>query len=189
MATEIVSFPIKNCYFPWLSWIAIGSRPPLLWSTKKSLHQPWFHLGMFYRGWRWVYWPWSGATHEGSEVQEDTSSAKTDVTSKSPVGDISVITLIRTNTTQMPWFSKCQGLGWKRSLRGLGIWVIQDILRELRNVDGGHHGEPPSMACWLALRGWYQRKLEGLNIQTLRPEDDDWTLPVYHQYSPKPKKS
>ena len=25
----------------------------------------------------------------------------------------------------------------------LGIWIIQDILGELRNVDGGHHGEPP----------------------------------------------
>ena len=32
-------------------------------------------------------------------AQEDTSPAKIDVTSKSPVGDISVVTLIRTDTT------------------------------------------------------------------------------------------
>ena len=33
------------------------------------------------------------------QAQEDTSTAKIDVTSKSPVGDISVVTLIRTDTT------------------------------------------------------------------------------------------
>ena len=33
------------------------------------------------------------------QAQEDTSRAKIDVTSKSPVGDISLITLIRTDTT------------------------------------------------------------------------------------------
>ena len=33
------------------------------------------------------------------QAQEDTSPAKIDVTSKSPVGDISVVTLIRTDTT------------------------------------------------------------------------------------------
>ena len=33
------------------------------------------------------------------EAHEDTSPAKIDVTSKSPVGDISVVTLIRTDTT------------------------------------------------------------------------------------------
>ena len=32
-------------------------------------------------------------------AHEDTSPAKIDVTSKSPVGDISVVTLIRTDTT------------------------------------------------------------------------------------------
>ena len=34
-----------------------------------------------------------------SATHEDTSPAKIDVTSKSPVGDISVVTLIRTDTT------------------------------------------------------------------------------------------
>ena len=33
------------------------------------------------------------------QAREDTSPAKIDVTSKSPVGDISVVTLIRTDTT------------------------------------------------------------------------------------------
>ena len=33
------------------------------------------------------------------QAQEDTSPTKIDVTSKSPVGDISVVTLIRTDTT------------------------------------------------------------------------------------------
>ena len=33
------------------------------------------------------------------QAQEDTSPAKIDVTSKSPAGDISVVTLIRTDTT------------------------------------------------------------------------------------------
>ena len=33
------------------------------------------------------------------QAPEDTSPAKIDVTSKSPVGDISVVTLIRTGTT------------------------------------------------------------------------------------------
>ena len=33
------------------------------------------------------------------QAHEDTSPAKIDVTSKSPVGDISVVTLIRTDTT------------------------------------------------------------------------------------------
>ena len=33
------------------------------------------------------------------QAQEDTSPAKIDVTSKSPVGDISVVTLIRTDAT------------------------------------------------------------------------------------------
>ena len=33
------------------------------------------------------------------EAHEDTSPAKIDVTSKSPVGNISVVTLIRTDTT------------------------------------------------------------------------------------------
>ena len=33
------------------------------------------------------------------QAQEDTSPAKIDVTSKSPVGDVSVVTLIRTDTT------------------------------------------------------------------------------------------
>ena len=33
------------------------------------------------------------------QAREDTSPAQIDVTSKSPVGDISVVTLIRTNTT------------------------------------------------------------------------------------------
>ena len=33
------------------------------------------------------------------QAQEDTSPAKIDVTSKSPVGDISIVTLIRTDTT------------------------------------------------------------------------------------------
>ena len=33
------------------------------------------------------------------QAQEDTSPAKIDVTSKSPVGDISVVTLTRTDTT------------------------------------------------------------------------------------------
>ena len=33
------------------------------------------------------------------QAQEDTSPAKIDVTSKPPVGDISVVTLIRTDTT------------------------------------------------------------------------------------------
>ena len=33
------------------------------------------------------------------QAREDTSRAKIDVTSKSPVGDISVVTLIRTDTT------------------------------------------------------------------------------------------
>ena len=43
----------------------------------------------------------ASATHEGSpeQAREDTSPAKIDVTSKSPVGDISVVTLIRTDTT------------------------------------------------------------------------------------------
>ena len=42
----------------------------------------------------------SGATHEASEqAQESTSPSKIDVTIKSPVGDISVVTLIRTDTT------------------------------------------------------------------------------------------
>ena len=37
-------------------------------------------------------------------AHEDTSPAKTDVTSKSPVGDMSVVTLIRTDTTlQFAW--------------------------------------------------------------------------------------
>ena len=33
------------------------------------------------------------------QAREDTSPAKIDVTSKSPVGDILVVTLIRTDTT------------------------------------------------------------------------------------------
>ena len=33
------------------------------------------------------------------QTREDTSPAKIDATSKSPVGDISVVTLIRTDTT------------------------------------------------------------------------------------------
>ena len=33
------------------------------------------------------------------QAREDTSPTKIDVTSKSPVGDISVVTLIRTETT------------------------------------------------------------------------------------------
>ena len=36
---------------------------------------------------------------EYKQAQEDTSPAKVDVTSKSPVGDISVVTLIKINTT------------------------------------------------------------------------------------------
>lgn len=36
---------------------------------------------------------------EYKQSQEDTSPAKVDVTSKSPVGDISVVTLIKINTT------------------------------------------------------------------------------------------
>ena len=35
------------------------------------------------------------------QAREDTSPAKTDVTSKSPVGDISVVTLIRTDNTTL----------------------------------------------------------------------------------------
>ena len=45
---------------------------------------------------------WPGAQHvKASErAHEDTSPAKSDVTSKSPVGDISVVTLIGTDTTR-----------------------------------------------------------------------------------------
>jgi len=37
------------------------------------------------------------------QAREDTSPAKIDVTSKAPVGDISVVTLIRTDTTLDHW--------------------------------------------------------------------------------------
>ena len=41
----------------------------------------------------------ASATHAPEQAPEGTSPAKIDVTSKSPVGDISVVTLIRTDTT------------------------------------------------------------------------------------------
>ena len=51
------------------------------------------------------------------QAQEDTSPTKIDVTSKSPVGDISVVTLIRTDTTldhsqkaEKVWVARVEGL-------------------------------------------------------------------------------
>ena len=43
--------------------------------------------------------PKSEHANPPKQAQEDTSPTKIDVTSKSPVGDISVVTLIRTDTT------------------------------------------------------------------------------------------
>ena len=55
------------------------------------------------------------------QAQEDTSPAKIDVTSKSPVGDISVVTLIRTDTTldhsqkaEKVWDERLKG--WERAV-------------------------------------------------------------------------
>ena len=119
--------------------------------------------------------PWPSTTHEDSQAQEDTFPAKTDVTGKPPVGDTSVITLIKTDTAGL-WESEnaliTRALGeWDDdeflvSLRNLspgcrlGIWIIQDILWELRNVDGGHHGEPPKKwHKWHGTSRWEAAKI------------------------------
>ena len=46
---------------------------------------------------------------------------------------------LSSNCTEKCWTS-CPQVFFFRS--DLGIWVVQDILGELGDVDGGHHGEP-----------------------------------------------
>jgi len=59
------------------------------------------------------------------QAQEDTSPAKIDVTSKSPVGDISVVTLIRTDTT-LDHSQKAEKV-WDESVR---VWEWEMPLEE-----------------------------------------------------------
>ena len=59
-------------------------------------------------------------------AHEDTSPAKSDVTSKSPVGDISVVALIRTDTTldhSQKAEKVCCSLGYKADIMDRATWA------------------------------------------------------------------
>ena len=47
----------------------------------------------------------------------------------------------------------------------LGIWVVQDILGELRDVNGGHHGKPrrwrPRLQGWRTVYIWINMGVVG----------------------------
>ena len=73
-------------------------------------------------------------------AHEDTSPAKIDVTSKSPVGDISVVTLIRTDTTLDRYALGCKLPGlvckWQlhcmQHIESFAIWRLQECPSKVR---------------------------------------------------------
>ena len=66
-------------------------------------------------------------------AHEDTSPATIDVTSKSPVGDISVVTLIRTDTT-LDHSRKAERVCTRVQIRGFGLQVASALSATNRSI-------------------------------------------------------
>ena len=66
-------------------------------------------------------------------AHEDTSPATIDVTSKSPIGDISVVTLIRTDTT-LDHSRKAERVCTRVQIRGFGLQVASALSATNRSI-------------------------------------------------------